>query len=139
MDSLARELAEAYMPDIDWDRYEIEKIEKIQDKSIEPFTWRVNFFVVEKNIKPEWYENDKNIISKWFYNTKKVKDFQVRTKIATLNMKRRKWYNPKNKKIISKDIDFGYKRQSPDDFINFFQSFLKDEKWVSNYAHCLPK
>ena len=51
----------------------------------------------------------------------------------------RKWYDEENNKTVSEDIDFGYKKQSPDDLVNFFLSSLKNEKWVSNYAHCLPK
>lgn len=135
---IEKEFKELYMPEIDWTRNEIEKIEKIKDENIRPFIWRVNFFVVEKNIKPKWYEKSR-IISKWFYKVRKIKDFQVRDKIATLQIKRRKWYNEDSKKIISEDMLFWYKKQSCDDLVNFFLSSLKIEKWILNYAHCLHK
>jgi hypothetical protein len=138
MINIEQEFQELYMPDIDWTRNKIENIERLKDDNISPFVWRVNFFVVEKNIKPTWYE-DKNIVSKWFYETRKIKDFQVRDKIATVQIKRRKWYDTENKKTISEDIDFVYKKQSPNDLVNFFLSSLMNEKWVLNYAHCLPK
>jgi len=38
MKNLELELLELYMPDIDWSRYEIEKIEKIEDNDIFPYT-----------------------------------------------------------------------------------------------------
>jgi len=138
MINIEQEFNELYMPEIDWTRNEIENIEKIKDENISPFVWRVSFFVVEKNIKPKWYEN-KKLISKWFYKTRKIKDFQVRDKIATVHIKRRKWYDEETKKTVSEDMNFNYKKQSPDDLINFFLSSLNHEKWVSNYAHCLHK
>lgn len=127
MINIEQEFQELYMPDIDWTRNKIEDIEKIKDNNISPFVWRVNFFVVEQNIKPKWYEN-KKIISKWFYKTRAIKDFQVRDKIATVYIKRRKWYDEENKKIVSEDINFNYKKQSPDDLVNFFLNSLKAEK-----------
>lgn len=138
MINIEEEFKELYMPEIDWTRNEIEKIERIEDKNISPFTWRINFYITEKNTKPKLYEN-KKIVSKWFYKTRKIKDFQVRDKIATLHIKRRKWYNEEEKKVVSEDINFGYKKQSPDDLINFFLNSLMNERWVSSYAHCLAK
>jgi hypothetical protein len=38
MINLEQELLELYFPDIDWSRYEIENIEKIEDNNIAPFT-----------------------------------------------------------------------------------------------------
>jgi hypothetical protein len=38
MFNLEQELLELYMPDIDWTRYKIEKIEKIEDNTLHPFT-----------------------------------------------------------------------------------------------------
>lgn len=130
MQNLEKELLELYMPDIDWERYEIEKIERIEDNKISPFTGRVNFFIVEKNIKPKGQEDEK-LVSKWFYETKKIRDFQVRTKIATLHIKRRKWYNEAKKIIVSEDLKVNYEAtKSPEDLIFFFENCLKTEKLV---------
>jgi hypothetical protein len=119
------------MPDINWDRYEIENIETIEDESISPFTWRVNFYVVEKNIKPQWHEEEL-LLSKWFYETKKVRDFQVRTKIGTLYIKRRKWYNKDKREIVYEDLNIEYEEtKSPEDLIFFLPTVwkLKNEYW----------
>lgn len=130
MENLEKELLELYMPDIDWTRYEIEKIEKTEDTKISPFTGKINFYVVEKNIKPKWQEKAK-LISKWFYDIKKIRDFQVRTKIATLHIKRRKWYNEDKKVIVSEDLKVNYKEtKTPEDLIFFFENCLNDEKLV---------
>ena len=127
MINIEQEFLELYMPEINWNRYEIENIERIEDKTIRPFTWRVHFYVVEKNIKPEWYEN-KKIVSKWFYKSKKIKDFQARTRIATVHIKKRKWYDEEGKKTVSEELNVEYKKQSPDDLIFFFKNYLKAEK-----------
>lgn len=128
MKNLELELLELYMPDIDWSRYEIEKIEKIEDNNIFPYTWRISFFVVEKNINPVWYENQK-LISKWFYDTQKIRDFQVRTKVATLHIKRRKWYNEDSKQTISEDLKVNYKwTHAPEDLLFFFKDYSNPEK-----------
>lgn len=130
MFNLEQELLELYLPDIDWTRYEIEKIERVEDNNILPFTGRINFFVVEKNIKPKWYEDEK-IVSKWFYKTKKIRDFQVRAKVATLHIKRRKYYSEEEKRIISEDLKVNYKAtHAPEDLLIFFDHSLNDEKWV---------
>lgn len=130
MENLEQALLDLYMPDINWDRYEIENIETIEDESISPFTWRVNFYVVEKNIKPQWHEEEL-LLSKWFYETKKVRDFQVRTKIGTLYIKRRKWYNKDKREIVYEDLNIEYEEtKSPEDLIFFFTDCLKAEKWV---------
>ena len=130
MENLEKELLELYMPDIDWTRYEIEKIEKITDDKISPFTGRINFFITEKNIKPTGQEKEK-LISKWFYDTKKIRDFQVRTKIATLHIKRRKWYNEDKNVTVSEDLKVNYEGiKSPEDLIFFFENCLKTEKLV---------
>ncbi len=77
-----------------------------------------------------WYE-DKNIVSKWFYETKKIRDFQVRTKVATLHIKRRKYYSEEEKRIISEDLKVNYKStHAPEDLLIFFDHSLNDEKWV---------
>lgn len=127
MINIEQEFLELYMPEIDWNRYEIENIERIEDTTIRPFTWRVDFYVVEKNIKPKWYEN-KKIVSKWFYKSKKVKDFQARTRIATVHIKKRKWYDEEAKKTVSEELKEEYKKQSPNDLIFFFKNYLKAEK-----------
>ena len=128
MENLERELLKLYMPDIDWDRYELEKIEKVEDDTISPYTWRISFYITEKNIKPSWYEWE-TVISKWFYPTKKVRDFQVRTKVATLHIKRRKWYLVDKNKTISEDLTFNYRATSaPEDLLFFLKDCLKQEK-----------
>ena len=127
MVNIEQEFLELYMPDIDWTRYEIENIERLEDWRIRPFTWRVNFYVVEKNIKPKWYEG-KKIVSKWFYKSKKVRDFQARTRIATVHIKKRKWYDEEAKKTVSEEMKVNYEKQSPDDLIFFFKNYLKAEK-----------
>lgn len=122
MENLEKELLNLYMPDIDWIRYEIEKIERIEDDKISPFTGRVIFFVVEKYLKPKWQETEK-LVSKWFYDIKKIRDFQVRTKITTLHIKRRKWYNEDKKVIVSEDLKVNYETtKSPEDLIFFLKT-----------------
>ena len=54
-----KELLELYIPDIDWIRYEIEKIKRIINYEISPFIGRINFFITEKNIKPTGQEYDR--------------------------------------------------------------------------------
>jgi hypothetical protein len=124
---IGQDLLEIYLPDIDWTRYQLEQIGRIEDTNILPFTWRLNFFVVEKNIIPDEYSN-LAVVSKWFYEVQKMKDFQARTKIVTVHMKRRKWYSSTQKKSISQDIDFGYKQQSTEEMIFFFTNSLNKEK-----------
>lgn len=130
MFNLEQELLDLYLPDIDWTRYEIVKIDRIEDENIAPYTGRVSFYVVEKNVKPNGYEN-KKIVSKWFYEYKKIRDFQVRTKVATLHIKRRKWYCEEENKTISEDLNVNYKStHAPEDLLFFFNHSLNDEKWV---------
>lgn len=104
------EILKIFMPEeIDWNRYELIKVEKIEDETISPFVWRLYFYIEEKNIVPKeekyyW----KQIISKWFYPNKKIHDFPVRDKIATLIVKRRKWQEKTWWEIINKELEITY-------------------------------
>jgi hypothetical protein len=87
----------------------LEKVLEIKDENISPFVWRLEFHIEELNIIPNNEEYIwKQIISKWFYPSKKVHDFAVRDKIATLVIKRRKWQEKWWWKIINSVINCTY-------------------------------
>jgi hypothetical protein len=107
--SAAFELLWEYLPkELDIDKYDLEKIEKDDDpKKYLPFLWFRWIYLVEKNIKPSGYENNKDVISKWFYDYKALIEVPIRFRVWRIFIKKRKWYDSKNKKVITSDnIEF---------------------------------
>lgn len=103
-----KELLYLFLPEeIDWNRYDITATKKIEDKDILPFTWRLEFWIEEKNIVPpdldkKWVK----IESKWFYDPVRIFDFPVRSKLAKLVIKRRRWINKETWEYLNTPINF---------------------------------
>ena len=122
-----QDLLKTFLPKwIDWNRYFIKDIKSITDNKIQPFIWRVEFFIEEKNIIPESLKNNNNrwsqIISKWFYPEKKIHDFPVRDKIWTIIIKRRRWILKDKNQYISQELDIVYPNTlSEQDFLSFLK------------------
>ena len=106
----SQELIKTFLPEwIDWNRYEIIKINDIKDDSLSPFTWRVEFIIEEKNIVPSWLIKQwEQVLSKWFYPLKKIHDFPVRSKIWTLIIKKRRWIKKETNEYISNGLEINY-------------------------------
>lgn len=121
-----QDLLKTFLPKwIDWNRYFIKEIKSIEDNKIQPFVWRVEFFIEEKNIIPKSLK-DKNqwsqIISKWFYPEKKIHDFPVRDKIWTIIIKRRRWILKDKNQYISQELDIVYPNTlTEQDFLSFLK------------------
>lgn len=60
------------------------------------------FHLEERNIPPEGYKK-KDLESKGFYNQESITDFPLRGKRCTLQLRRRKWLNKSDGKIIKRD------------------------------------
>lgn len=127
------ELIRLFLPKgINWDIYEIEKVESIDinNNSIFPYLWKVIFYITEKNIKPEieWVDD---LVSKWFHDPKSINDFNIRDKIGSLCLKRRKWYSESQNRSYSRDLDIQQTETSTTkDLLFFFRGYLMTEKWV---------
>lgn len=125
-----KELLWEYLPkDLDLNQYELEKIDKDDDlEKYHPFLWYRWVYLVEKNIKPKWYKNNKDIISKGFYEYKALMDIPIRFKAWRIFIKKRKWYDTKNKKIITSD-NIEYKGTKViEDFLFFCKELMTHEK-----------
>jgi hypothetical protein len=92
-----------YLPEnLDLNQYDFIKMEKDDDlDKYHPYLWKIDLYFEEKNILPDEYKNNKNIISKGFYEYKAISDFLIRHKLWILNIKKRKWYDTKSKKVIT--------------------------------------
>lgn len=103
-----RELLYLFLPEeIDWNRYDIIEAKKIEDTTILPFTWRLEFWIEEKNIIPSNLEKKwVKIESKWFYDPVRIFDFPVRSKLAKLVIKRRRWINKDTLEYLNTPINF---------------------------------
>jgi hypothetical protein len=125
-----KELLWEYLPkDLNLERYELEKIDKDDDlEKYHPFLWYRWIYLVEENIKPKWYENNKNIISKWFYEYKTLMEIPIRFKVWRIFIKKRKWYNTQNKKVITTD-DIEYKwSKTIEDLLFFCKELITRER-----------
>ena len=72
--------------EINWNRFDLIKIEETEDKNMSPYKWKINFVIQEKNIPPIFQIVDKDgkinkiselnkapvAQSKWFYPPKKL-------------------------------------------------------------------
>lgn len=120
----ALELLSEYLPkELDIDRYDLERIEKDDDREkYKPFLGYRGIYLVEKNIKPIGYEGNKNIISKGFYEYKVLMEVPVRFRKGRIFIKKRKWYDTEAKKVISSD-DIEYKgSKALEDIIFFYKT-----------------
>ncbi len=124
------ELLWEYLPkDLDLNQYELEKIDKDDDlEKNYPFLWYRWIYLVEKNIKLKWYENNKDVISKGFYEYKALMDIPIRFKLWRIFIKKRKFYDTKNKKVITSD-NIEYKgTKVVEDFLFFCKGLIIHEK-----------
>ncbi len=126
-----KELLWEYLPkDLDLDQYELEKIDKDNDlEKYYPFLWYRWIYLVEKNIKPKWYENNKDIISKGFYEYKMLLDIPIRFKLWRIFIKKRKWYDIKNKKVITSDYIEYKGTKVIEDFLFFCKELTTHERF----------
>jgi hypothetical protein len=119
--SAMQDLLGEYLPkELNIDRYDLEKIEKDDDlKKYHPFLGYRGIYLVEKNIRPAGFENNKNVVSKGFYDSKTLMEVPVRCRLGRIFIKKRKWYDQVNKKVISSD-DIEYQgSKALEDFIFF--------------------
>ena len=121
-----QDLLKTFLPKwIDWNRYFIKDIKSIKDDKIQPFVWRVEFYIEEKNIIPKSLKDNykwSKIISKWFYPDKKIHDFPVRDKIWTIIIKRRRWVLKDKNQYISQELNITYPNTlSEQDFLSFLK------------------
>jgi len=126
-----KELLWEYLPkNLDLNQYELEKIDKDEDlEKNYPFLWYIWIYLVEKNIKPKWYKNNKNIISKGFYEYKTLMDIPVRCKLWRIFIKKRKWHDIKNKKVIkSKNIEYKGTKVV-EDYLFFCKELITRERY----------
>lgn len=125
-----KEMLDTYLPkEINIDKYELDKIVKEENrKKYSPFLWLKEIYLIEKNIKPKWYEDNKNIISKGFYDYKKLIEFPINFRRGIIYVKQRKWYDTINKKVITTDnIEYKWSK-ALDDLIFFYRHWLIPEK-----------
>lgn len=104
-----QDLLGEYLPkELNIDRYDLEKIEKDDDnEKYSPFLGYRGIYLVEKNIRPKGFENNKDVISKGFYDFKVLMEVPVRYRMGRIFIKKRKWYDTVNKKVISSnDIEY---------------------------------
>ena len=116
-----------YLPEnLDLNQYDFIKMEKDNDlDKYHPYLWKIDLYFEEKNILPDEYKNNKNIISKWFYEYKAISDFLIRHKLWVLNIRKRKWYDTKNKKVIkSKEIETKWIKTAADN-VFFYKEHMK--------------
>lgn len=104
------ELLKIFFPkEIDWERYELIKVNEIDDTSLSPYIWRLEFILQEKNIVPQWLRPHwERIISKWFYPPKSITDFPVRDRLARLILIKRRWMNKATKEYIQSNFELNY-------------------------------
>ena len=122
--SAMHELLGEYLPkELDIDRYDLEKIEKDDDhEKYSPFLGYRGIYLVEKNIRPAGFENNKDVISKGFYDFKTLMEVPVRYRVGRIFIKKRKWYDQVNKKVISSD-DIEYRgSKALEDLIFFYRN-----------------
>jgi len=116
-----------YLPEnLDLNQYDFIKMEKDDNlDKYHPYLWKIDLYFEEKNILPDEYKNNKNIISKWFYEYKAISDFLIRHKLWVLNIRKRKWYDTKNKKVIkSKEIETKWIKTAADN-VFFYKEHMK--------------
>lgn len=103
--SAIKDLLGEYLPkELDIDQYDLEKIEKDDnDEKYSPFLGYRGIYLVEKNIKPAGFKDNKNVVSKGFYEYKVLMEVPVRYRVGRIFIKKRKWYDTANKKVISSD------------------------------------
>lgn len=97
--------------EINWERFQISKTEKIESNSLKPYKWTIVFYIEEKNIIPndlEWYSNLDQVVSKWFYPEKTINDFPLRNYIAKIVIKKRRWVNRSTWIYLTTDIKLEY-------------------------------
>lgn len=137
-----QDLLDLILPqEINWNKFDLIKIEEIEDKNISPYKWRLNFVIQEKNIPPVLQTKDENgeinkvselnnipiIQSKWFYLPKQLNDFPLRNKLATLTVINRRWIDKNTNKYL--------KNNNTDIIYNWTKSvftlldFLKWDLW----------
>jgi hypothetical protein len=119
-----------YLPDeINIEKYRLDRIEKEENREkYAPFSWLKKIYLIENNIKPKWFENNKNIISKGFYDYKKLIEFPINFRRWIVYVKQRKWYDTKNKKVITtNNVEYKWSK-AIDDLIFFCRHWLIPEK-----------
>lgn len=106
-----KQLLQIFFPkEIDWERYDLIKVNVIDDKSLDPYIWRFEFIIQEKNIVPsKTILNWAQYLSKWFCPPKVISDFPVRDRYAQLIIIRRRWINKDTKEYLENDLDIVFK------------------------------
>lgn len=88
-----------------------------------------NIFLEEKNIVPQEYKSHK-LLSKGFYPEICIQDFPIRDKALFLHIKRRRWLDQINNKLVSRNWDLV---SSGTRITSEFGSFLKEIIRHSSY------
>ena len=118
MESINMEFLRLILPEIIVKYFELQKHEirvNIEEE--------LHLYYDEINSPPS-YESEGKIYSKGFYPSSKVQDFPIRGKAVYLHIRRRKWWHPATKKIITRDWDLVAKGTR---MTESFAAFLKEE------------
>ena len=96
MTGIETSLLKLLLPDFIVEHFEVCKIDQ--------HSGRVDFYLEEKALVPEAYQNEA-MISHGFHKQSVIRDFPVRGKQVYLYIRRRRWLNKKTNEVVS--IDWG--------------------------------